>query len=202
MRSDPNDCQPSRKCLALNREYGFTLIEMMVTVSVLAILVSLAAPSFREILNRNRAGAISNEFANSINKARVEAVNRNVCVSICRSTLVPSTNTSQPQCNSGTDWNSGWIAFVNAACDDTTDEPAAADLVLASGPFNADFSLISNGTNQTKLMFAPVGQLRAGDVGRFNLQYQPVGASYPANRGICVSRLGRTFLVAHGGACP
>jgi type IV fimbrial biogenesis protein FimT len=202
MRPGPNNPQRASTDMALSRAYGFTLIEMMVTVSVLAILVSLAAPSFREILVRNRAGAISNEFASSISKARVEAVNRNVCVSICRSTLVPSTTTSQPRCDSGTNWTSGWIAFVNTACDDTIDEPAVTDLVLASGPLSTDFSLISNGVNQTKLMFAPVGQLRAGDLGRFNLQYQSTVATYTANRGICVSRLGRTFLVAHSGTCP
>jgi type IV fimbrial biogenesis protein FimT len=204
MRSGPNNSQRASTYLALGRQSGFTLIEMMVTISVLAILVSLAAPSFRENLVRNRAGAISNEFTSSISKARVEAVNRNVCVSICRSTLVPSTTTSQPRCDSGTNWNNGWIAFVNTACDDTIDEPIAEDLVLASGPFNTDFSLISSGTNQTKLMFSPVGQLRPGDVGKFNLQYQSTGIAYAPNRGICVSRLGRTFLIAYGTTplCP
>jgi type IV fimbrial biogenesis protein FimT len=181
---------------------GFTLIELMVTIAVLAVLVALAAPSFREILIRNRTGVISNEFANGINKARSEAINRNTCVSICRSTLVPSGTTLQPRCDSGTNWTSGWIAFVNTACDATVDEPVADNLVLASGPYSSDFTLSSNGTNQDRLMFAAVGQLRSGDIGRFDLQYQSTGTGSTANRGICVSRLGRTFLVAYGATCP
>jgi type IV fimbrial biogenesis protein FimT len=186
----------------LRPQRGFTLIELMVTISVLAILVSLAAPSFREMLLRNRTASISNEFTASIARARSEAINRNTCVTFCRSTLVPSTTTSAAQCDAGTNWTPGWIAFVNATCDATINEPTADTLVLASGPLNSEFTLSSNGTNNDKLMFAGTGQLRAGDAGRFNLQYLNTGSSRTSNRSVCVSRLGRTLLVSYGTTCP
>ncbi len=167
----------------------------MVTISVLAILASLATPSFREMLLRNRTASISNEFTASIARARGEAINRNTCVTVCRST-------SATQCDAGTNWTSGWVAFVNATCDATIDAPAADTLVLASGPLNPEFTLASNGANTDKLMFSGTGQMRAGDAGRFDLQYLNTGASRISNRSVCVSRLGRTLLVSYGTTCP
>ena len=55
---------------------GFTLIELMVTLSVLAIVLSLAAPSFAELMAANRLSTQTNEFVGSLNLARSEAVRR------------------------------------------------------------------------------------------------------------------------------
>ena len=55
---------------------GFTLIELMVTLSVLAIVLSLAAPSFASLLASNRMSTQTNEFMVALNLARSEAVRR------------------------------------------------------------------------------------------------------------------------------
>lgn len=176
---------------------GFTLIELMVTIAIAAILVTLAAPSFREFLVRNRTAAISNELIASIGRARNEAVSRNICVSMCRSADGATCAAT------GNNWVDGWIVFTNANCDTSLTAPAAAaDLLNASAPFPAGYSMVSSATNSTSIMFNGAGQARAGDAGRFDLQFGSTGTSRNSNRGICLSRLGRTQLIAFGGTCP
>ena len=150
----------------------------------------------RDFLIRNRTAAISNEFVATVLRARSEAVSRNTCVTVCRSTLADS----PPKCSStGTNWQTGWIAFANATCTATVSEPAADDIFVRAGPFDPAYTLSSSGTNADKLMFSPSGNARAGDAGRFDLQY--LSETRSSNRGICLSALGRTRLIEMGGTC-
>lgn len=64
---------------------GFTLIELAVTVAVLAILLAIAFPSFETLVNQNRLGAASNQVIASLQTARVEAIRQNRKVWICDS---------------------------------------------------------------------------------------------------------------------
>ena len=65
---------------------GFTLVELMVTLGVLAILVTLATPSFTSVINSNRLSSQANELVADIQLARSEALRRNRTVRLCRST--------------------------------------------------------------------------------------------------------------------
>src|SRR5687768_5278862 len=63
---------------------GFTLIELMITIGVLAVLVMLAIPSFTTVINNNRLAANANELIASLQLARTEAVRRNTRITVCR----------------------------------------------------------------------------------------------------------------------
>ncbi|MHB1054096.1 MAG: GspH/FimT family pseudopilin [Thiobacillus sp.] len=80
---------------------GFTLIELMVTISILAILLMIAVPSFIEVTLGSKLGAYANNLAASAHLARSEAIKRNAVVTLC----VSSNGTS---CASG-GWEQGWI---------------------------------------------------------------------------------------------
>lgn len=56
---------------------GFTLVELMVTIAVAAILITVAVPSFQEIIKRNQVVAQNNELIALIHLARNEAIRRN-----------------------------------------------------------------------------------------------------------------------------
>lgn len=64
---------------------GFTLIELMVAVAVLAILLAVAVPSFETIRNISRLAGGSNELVTGIQLARSDAIRRNGRSVFCRS---------------------------------------------------------------------------------------------------------------------
>lgn len=83
---------------------AFTLIELMVTISVLAVVIALAAPSFSTILRENRLAALSTELQGAMQLARSEAVKRRENIRVCRS------NAGQTACTNGTNWAAtGWL---------------------------------------------------------------------------------------------
>lgn len=92
--------------MAQARNGGFTLIEALVTVSLLAVLVTLAAPGLNELVRNNRMAAQTNDIMSLFAFARAEAMRRGARVTVC-----PSDNGSD--CSGSLDWSSGMIAFVD-----------------------------------------------------------------------------------------
>lgn len=102
-----------------DKSSGFTLIELMVTIAVLAIIVTLGVPSFRNIIVSNSVGFDRDEFFNLVTFARSEAIKRGTAVTICKSN-------DGSTCTDSLAWSSGWLAFHDADGDgakETGDDP-------------------------------------------------------------------------------
>jgi type IV fimbrial biogenesis protein FimT len=103
---------------------GFTLIELMVTLSVLSILILVAAPAFRDTMMNVRMSANVNDLMSDLALARSEAVKRGVPVRLCRS---QGTGTNCSGGGANGDWSVGWIVFVD---DNDNQTRNGAELVL------------------------------------------------------------------------
>lgn len=85
-------------------QLGFTLIELMVTIAVIAILTMVAVPSFSAAMLSNKLAGYANNFVASALLARSEAIKRNVAVTLCRSADLST-------CASSGGWQQGWIVM-------------------------------------------------------------------------------------------
>jgi type IV fimbrial biogenesis protein FimT len=96
------------------KQTGFTLIELMVTIAVLGILLSIAIPSFQNMMFSNRITAQANQVITALNYARSEAVKRAATATVC------STN-GGVACAGSTNWTTGWMVFADTDGDGTVD---------------------------------------------------------------------------------
>jgi len=99
------------------RSRGFTLIELVVVLTISAILVAAAVPSFMWFISTTRVSNGANNFSAALERARSEAVRRGAVVSICR-TLDPNAAGGALACTNAAggvyplgDWGAGWVMF-------------------------------------------------------------------------------------------
>lgn len=90
-----------------HKHTGFTLIELMITLAIVGILLTVGVPSLKTFMQGNQLIAASNELISALHVARSEAIKLNSRVSICESS--DGTN-----CSTTGSWKNGWIVFLDA----------------------------------------------------------------------------------------
>ena len=171
---------------------GFTLIESMVVLSVLAVLASLAAPSFADFTRRLRVDSVREQFIGSMNLARTEAIRqgRNVVMRRIEPCAVA---------NAATEWYCGWNVFVDLDNSRTHDagEPLLREV-------RGDANVLIQRTNPVSGAFIQFTRFGLPDHGNISFRIFPAGqeAEDPANtQRICISSAGRARTVKDTVAC-
>ena len=135
------------------REGGFTLVELMVTVAVLAIMAGLAVPGFRATVNANRLTGSVNELVNALQTARMEAIRRNQRTAVC---LSANAGTTTPTCsNAGP---TGWLVFVDA---DRNGAYGVADTLLSASTASTSVRIAGSPAIAGKVVYRTDGLARA-----------------------------------------
>jgi type IV fimbrial biogenesis protein FimT len=115
-----------------------TLVELMFTIFIMAVLAMLAVPSFRDASLGSRLAATANSLHGSIQIARSEAIKANAPITLCASS-------DGLACADAGDWDQGWIVLNGEGA------------VLHSEPAQRNsFRVIENG-GQLSLTFQPIG---------------------------------------------
>lgn len=131
---------------------GFTIIELMVTVSLVAVLLTVGVPAFQGLAERNQLTSHINSFISSLALARSEAVKRRQRVVVCVS------NDSATCANNGA-YESGWIVYVDADDDGARDETNAdEELLWVSEQLPVNFTLRANGNFTNSIHYLASGK--------------------------------------------
>jgi type IV fimbrial biogenesis protein FimT len=97
---------------------GFTLVEMMVVIIIMAVMLAWALPTYKQLITNYRMSDELSQINADVELARSTAVRTGSYVTICPS-LAPTSST--PACSGANEWNTGWIVFTDNNNDQTID---------------------------------------------------------------------------------
>ena len=130
----------------MDKSHGFTMIELLVVISILAIMASIAAPYMSDFINKNRSRAIASTLMNDMRLAQSEAIKMNRRVNVC------AANAAHTDCVNTTDWGvNGWLVCADLAgvCD-----PALNAIAIRS-PVQNNFTVTAGAV--TAVIYRPIG---------------------------------------------
>jgi len=144
MRNTPMICYPAGQ-VSPGRQAGFTLLELIITMAIAAILLTMAVPGFQTTIGNNRLATQTNSLVTDINIARSEAVKRGTGVMLCSSA---NPNADPPTCiGGGNVWTGGWLVFVDE--DDNTAFNAGDVLIRVGQAIGGTATILTANTLNT-----------------------------------------------------
>ena len=176
---------------------GISIVELVVSLAIVAILATTGVPAFSSFIQSNRLNESSFDMLATINLARTEAVKRRTRVLLCRS-ADPTLPT--PSCGgSANTWTTGWLVFASGDSNSTYE--AGTDTLLGIGLVDSsNVTVITNGTSNNNLEYNSDGTTNeGGGTARFALCDKRGGAQ---GRQINIPAHGRPKFVKGNSASP
>jgi len=182
-----------RRGIELNRQNGFTLIELIFAIGLSAMLIGMAAPAMSHLVSNSRQTGAINDLVSSMHKARSAAVMTNTRVTMCTSDDGDNCDTSS--------WNEGWIVFSDLNSDQSLD---GDETIIASSSNTRNLNIESEEFAQF-MMYRPNGRVMNtsinGNLGEFTF-CDSRGSSYAKVLIIDLSGRPRTSRKTANGGSP
>lgn len=142
-------------------ERAFTLVELMITLAIAAIVLGVAIPSFQRMISNNRSATLGDELVGAIRFARSEAAARNQSVSVCATA-------NGIAC--GGQWQQGFMVFIDSAAD-TANAPVidSADDILRVWTDISPGAEFTEANNKLFVRLLPSGELARVDNTPFDM---------------------------------
>ena len=139
------------KANILNDFTGFTLLELMIVILIVAIFSGIAAPSFNNQYKKSVAKSHRDILFQDLQFARSESITRSTPVTICQANPKKSQT-----CNSGV-WNEGWIIFHDANGNGKIDD---LEKIISSHYSTNDVEFFKQSNTSKFITFLPDGKAR------------------------------------------
>lgn len=169
-------------------EAGFTAIELLVTVSVLAILAALAGPSFKSLIDRWRVRSALESMQSTLYLARSEAIKRGGRVAIQK---LPKTTPDCTLASTTEEWGCGWFVFSDENSDGKWQ---ATEERLQTVVTPTNINVIHKGGGQS-IKVDRYGMMSGLNAKGFIFSPEPEGISSSATQGLCMSSGGRIRVI-------
>jgi len=175
---------------------GFTLVEVLITLAIVAILLVVAVPAMQRFMTGRAVLAQAEELVATLRLARSDALRLNSAVTVCAAT---DTTADSPVCAAAANnasWNAGWLTFIDLDNDGVRD--TGERVLRVQSPLKGVKAVTSN--TQGHVRFYPNG-LPATGAAEFNVQptLDSRDSGYNAVlRKVQLNTAGRTVVVTGG----
>jgi len=160
---------------------GVTLIELMMTLAVLAVVAGIAMPSFAAVVRSNRTTSYFNLLIGTLQMARTEAVMRHAMVLVCPGDPAHG-------CTGSLNWHQGWIVVLRPG---PGGQPDAGSRIMAVHQPLPEGIRIESSRGRQRVQYRPDGSARGSNLSlRFCLADQAT-----ADRALVVNNAGRARKV-------
>ena len=180
------------------KKRGFTIVELMIVIALLAVMVSVGVPAFLNFTQTNTVAATANRFMSSLALAKSEAIKRNTNITVCRFVQTGATTFT---CTNDGLWEQGWGVWVDQNTNGVIDN---TEWIKREAGLPVGYTLRSSTNNFVSSVTFNSGGDASGDFGSNAdiLRLCEASGDLNRSRGIRIDGTGRATVINGTAACP